>query len=138
MHTLSIIVCVIMLIISIFHFYWALGGKYGLMSAGPNLENGKEFAPSWWLTLIVAFLLLGLAALSILLFSPLELLKGYIHYLGYCVSIVFIARAIGDFKYVGFFKKKYNSDFAFLDTKYFSPLILFLGISFGLLSASAT
>ena len=126
-----------MLIASVLHFYWAFGGQYGLRSAGPDLENGKDFVPSSWLIFVVASLLFGLAVLSIQLLSPMEPLKGYVHYLGYCVSIVLIIRAIGDFKYVGLFKKVYNSNFATLDTKYFSPLILFLGISYGLLSSSS-
>ena len=138
MFTLSIVVFVIMLIAAVFHFYWAFGGKYGLKSAGPDLENGKIFVPSRWLIFIVASLLFGLAILSIQLFSPMGPLKGYIHYLGYCVSFILVVRAIGDFKYVGFFKKVYNSNFATLDTKYFSPVILFLGISYGLLSVSGT
>jgi len=138
MFTLSIIVFVIMLIASVLHFYWAFGGKYGLRSAGPDLENGRDFVPSRWLIFIVASLLLGVAILSLQLFSPVEQLKGYVHYLGYCVSFVLVIRAIGDFKYVGFFKKVYNSNFATLDTKYFSPVILFLGISYGLLSGTGT
>jgi hypothetical protein len=138
MFTLSIIVFVIMLIASVLHFYWAFGGKYGLRSAGPDLENGKDFVPSSWLIFIVATLLLGLAVLSVQLLSPIEQLKGYVHYLGFFVSFVLVVRSIGDFKYVGFFKKVYNSNFATLDTKYFSPIILFLGISYGLLSGSGT
>ncbi|MCO4798152.1 MAG: DUF3995 domain-containing protein [Colwelliaceae bacterium] len=138
MFTLSIIVFIIMLIASVLHFYWALGGKYGLMSAGPNLENGKDFVPSSWLIFIVASLLFGLAILPLQLVAPMEQFKGYVHYVGYCVSLVLVVRAIGDFKYVGFFKKVYNSNFATLDTKYFSPLILFLGVSYGLLSGAST
>ena len=36
---------------------------------------------------------------------------------------------------VGFFKKIYNSNFATLDTRVFSPLCLLLGISYGFLAA---
>jgi len=138
MFSLSIIVCVIMLITSALHFYWAFGGNYGLMSAGPSLEGGKDFIPNGWLIFVVACLLLGLAILSIQLYSPLKQLQGYIHYIGYSVSISLIIRAIGDFKYIGFFKKIKNSNFASLDSKYFSPLILLLGISYGLLSGYST
>jgi len=72
MFTLSIIVFVIMLIASVLHFYWAFGGTYGLRSAGPDLENGRDFVPSRWLIFIVASLLLGLAILSLQLFAPVE------------------------------------------------------------------
>lgn len=127
-----------MLIVALFHFYWAFGGKYGLMSAGPSLKGGEDFIPGGILIFTVAVMLLGLSVLAIQLVSPVKMLKDYIHYIGYLVSAIFIIRAIGDFKYVGFFKKVYNSNFATLDTKYFSPLVLFLGISYGILAAYGT
>ncbi len=136
MFILSIIVAFIMLVIALLHFYWAFGGKFGLMSAGPTLEEGKDFIPSKIVIFIVALMLFGLSILAIQLVSPHEQLKEHIHYIGYFVCIIFIIRAIGDFKYVGFFKKIYNSNFANLDTKYFSPLVLFLGISYGVLASS--
>ncbi len=105
------------------------------MSAGPSLEGGKDFIPSRALIFIVAVILLGLAILAIQLVSPIQAFKEYIHVIGYIVSALLIIRAIGDFKYVGFFKKVYNSKFATLDTQFFSPLVLFLGISYGLLSS---
>ncbi|MBK7465824.1 MAG: DUF3995 domain-containing protein [Saprospiraceae bacterium] len=44
------------------------------------------------------------------------------------IAILFIVRAIGDFQYVGFFKKIKHSLFAEYDTNYFSPLCLIIGI----------
>jgi len=138
MFILSIIVFFIMLIVSFIHFYWALGGKYGLMSSGPSLENSKSFVPSSLLIFMVACMLFVLAILPLQLVSPVEQLVGYVHYVGYFVAIGFVIRAIGDFKYVGLFKKVYNSSFVSLDTKYFSPLILLLGIAYGVLSGFGT
>ncbi|MCJ8271278.1 MAG: DUF3995 domain-containing protein [Psychrosphaera sp.] len=134
MVTLSIVVSSVMLLVSLLHFYWAFGGQYGLRSAGPSLESGKNFIPSRLLTSVVACLLSGLAVLSVQLVWPWQPFKSFIHYIGYFVSFIFIIRGIGDFKYVGLFKKVYNSNFAKLDTKYFSPLIILLGIAYGLLS----
>ena len=135
MFALSILVFVIMLVVACLHFYWAFGGQYGLLSAGPSLEGGKDFIPSRILIFIVAVLLLALAVLAIQLVAPIAPLQKYIDHIGYVVSAVFVIRAIGDFKYVGLFKKVYNSRFATLDTKYFSPLVLFLGIAYGVLSS---
>jgi len=36
-------------------------------------------------------------------------------------------RAIGEFKYLGFFKKIKNTEFAIADSKLFSPLSLAIG-----------
>jgi hypothetical protein len=41
--------------------------------------------------------------LAIQLVSPIKAFKEYIHVIGYIVSALLIIRAIGDFKYVGFF-----------------------------------
>ena len=44
------------------------------------------------------------------------------------IGVVFILRAIGDFKIMGIFKKKSDSKFARSDSKFFIPLCLFIGI----------
>ncbi len=49
-------------------------------------------------------------------------------YAGWAISAIFILRAIGDFKYVGFFKSVTGTEFASLDTMFYSPLCLGLGI----------
>lgn len=41
---------------------------------------------------------------------------------------IFIVRAIGDFKYVGFFKKIKHTAFGQNDTKYYSPVCLIIGV----------
>lgn len=41
---------------------------------------------------------------------------------------IFIVRAIGDFKYVGFFKRIKHTTFGQMDTKYYSPVCLIIGI----------
>lgn len=134
MVTLSILVALIMSLVTLFHFYWAFGGNYGLRSAGPSLEGDVDFIPGRMLIFFAACLFAGLAFLPIQLLSPWKQFENIIAYVGYFVSIIFIIRGIGDFKYVGLFKKVYNSNFATLDTKYFSPLILFLGLAYALLS----
>lgn len=44
------------------------------------------------------------------------------------IAGIFIVRALGDFRYVGFFKKIKHTAFGQNDTKYYSPLCLILGI----------
>ncbi len=48
------------------------------------------------------------------------------------IPAIFILRAIGDFKYVGVFKKIKDTEFAKADSKWFVPLCLTIGI-FGIL-----
>ncbi|TKI67695.1 DUF3995 domain-containing protein [Lysinibacillus mangiferihumi] len=69
---------------------------------------------------------------------PLQLIKGiYLRNvqefnfftLGCTVcAVIFLIRAIGDFKYVGFFKKIKHSQFARNDTWLYSPLCLFISL----------
>lgn len=44
------------------------------------------------------------------------------------IPIIFLFRAMGDFKYVGFFKKVTSTSFAKRDSSYYSPLCLGIGL----------
>jgi hypothetical protein len=44
------------------------------------------------------------------------------------IAIIFLIRAIGDFRYVGFLKKIKNTKFAKKDTKYYSPLCSLISV----------
>ena len=138
MCVLSIIVAFILGVVALLHFYWAFGGSYGLNASGPRLEGTSEFRPGKALTFLIACLIMGLAVLAIQLKWPWQPIRALVPYVGYFVSVILIIRAIGDFRYVGVFKKVYNSHFAELDTKYFSPLVFFLGLAYAVLSRYST
>jgi glucan phosphoethanolaminetransferase (alkaline phosphatase superfamily) len=129
---ISIILFLIFLCISSIHFYWAFGGKWGGDAVLPTKEddNSVLFAPSVLSTLIVAF---GLLAFGLFIFVK----SGFIvfdtpqwlnQYGLWIIASIFTLRAIGDFNYVGFFKKIKRTKFGENDTKYFSPLCLTIGI----------
>ncbi|MEM6843120.1 MAG: DUF3995 domain-containing protein [Bacteroidota bacterium] len=42
--------------------------------------------------------------------------------------VIFILRALGEFNYVGFFKRVKNTEFARADSRIFSPLCLGIGV----------
>ncbi|WP_414652540.1 DUF3995 domain-containing protein [Gelidibacter sp.] len=44
------------------------------------------------------------------------------------IPIIFILRAIREFKYVGFFNSVKNTYFGKLDSRFFSPLCLMIGV----------
>jgi len=48
------------------------------------------------------------------------------------MMIVFAARAVGDFKYMGFFKSVKGTKFALWDTRMYSPLNVVLSVLAGL------
>ena len=125
---------IILLIISGIHIYWGLGGNWGLRASVPELINKKVMQPGRALTLAVA-IIFGLMALFYLykigrfpIANPL-VPDWLSHYGLWLLASIFLLRAIGDFQYVGFFKRIKNSRFAELDTKFYSPLCLLLSVN---------
>jgi uncharacterized protein DUF3995 len=111
------------------HVFWALGGRLGYVSAIPEVNGQRAFTPSAAAAFAVAaglfvasFLVLGRAGVfnSIL---PAALFKWPVFIMG----LVFLVRAVGEFRLVGFFKRVRGTSFARWDTWLFSPLCL--GIS---------
>ncbi len=129
--TLSILLSIIFLALSLIHFYWVLGGKWGLSSALPADESGIPLlAPSILDTLIVGVALSTLSFLY-LTFSGIINLKlphWMIKITTILVPILFIIRSVGEFHYIGFFKTVTQTDFAQMDTLLFSPLCLVIGL----------
>jgi glucan phosphoethanolaminetransferase (alkaline phosphatase superfamily) len=129
---LSIVNVLIFTIISGFHFYWAMGGKLGFDVVLPsNTEGSKALKPSKSITCIAALVFLSIAIFYLIKADLIDVpLPQLINNYGlYALASVLIIRAMGDFKYAGFFKTITDTPFAVYDTKYYSPLCLFLGVN---------
>ncbi|HPH99628.1 MAG TPA: DUF3995 domain-containing protein [Chitinophagaceae bacterium] len=121
----------IFLILSIIHIYWACGGKWAYYSVLPIKTDGQFlFKPSKLSTLMVAcgFMIFALITAGNCGFMHKLLDRKYIHYGTWGIAIIFIVRAIGDFKFVGFAKTIKSTPFAINDNKIFSPLSLIIGM----------
>jgi len=139
------------LVLALVHVYWAAGGQWGIEAAIPKLPVApdlaasagvraamvKAFNPGPATTLLVAG---GLALISLLvalragvLADPVDhwALQGSIA----ALAVVMLVRAIGDFRLVGFFKTVTGSQFARMDSMYYSPLCVLLGLGLGLVAA---
>jgi hypothetical protein len=117
-------------VLSLFHLYWAVGGSWGSAVTVPGTGERRLFHPSPLGTMLVAMALL-IAMFTIL--GKLGVwgagLPKWIFYWGTCgISLIFLLRAGGEFRYVGFFKRIYDTRFAHWDTWLFSPLCLFISI----------
>ena len=132
MYFLTITTIALLLIMSLFHIYWALGGKVGLDKALPTKDGVQLLNPSKALTFLVGVVLFGFASVAYLLYFWVDNSE-LVVYLGWIIAVLFFVRAIGEFHTVGFFKKIKDTPFAEYDTKYFSPLCLFLSVVFTLL-----
>jgi hypothetical protein len=128
--TLPVALCVVFVTLGLWHFYWALGGSVGKSAAIPEIDGRPTFKPSNTATAAVGLALLSCAVLvaataGLLSFSlPRRLLA----WLCYALAFVLFARAIGEFRMVGFFKRVRGTNFARLDTMIYSPLCLTLSI----------
>ena len=117
--------------LSVIHFYWGLGGKWGANAAIPTKANKeKVMNPKLFECFVVAF---GLLGFGLFILVKTKILSFYLpnwlmKYGLWILSTIFILRAIGEFKYVGFFKKIRSTQFGQLDTKYYSPLCLAIGL----------
>jgi len=129
---LGALLAIIFLFLSTLHFYWAFGGKWGIDSAIPTKdENIQALKPPTIATIIVG---IGLLLFSLFYMARIEFftvkLSSWLHlYIGWILPSIFLLRVIGDFKYVGLFKKVKMTKFAKSDTKYFIPLCAFIAVS---------
>lgn len=128
---LSLLLALIFAVISVFHFYWFFGGAWGAKHVIPSTNNSsKKVAIPKFVTLLVAIVFVGFS-LVYLLKADLIIVEAPSFILDYgywFISIIFIARAIGEFRFVGFFKKIKHTDFSKADSKIFSPLCIAIGI----------
>ncbi|KIO52535.1 DUF3995 domain-containing protein [Flavobacterium hibernum] len=128
---IALVLFLVFAALSVIHFYWAFGGKWASRAVVPTNSYGEPlFIPRVISTLIVAIGLMcfGLSYLIKYGFIGISLPEWFDKYGFWIIIFIFILRAIGDFNYVGFFKKHRNSEFALKDTKYYSPLCLLIGV----------
>jgi hypothetical protein len=115
--------------LGLIHVYWAFGSRNSYAAAIPEIDGRRAFSPSRLATFAVAvalFIAATLVAISgRLLDDPFP--PSFVRVPTIMLGLLLLARAIGDFRLVGFFKQKSTSRFARLDTRLYSPLCLGLG-----------
>ncbi len=131
-HGIAAVLVSILWLLAFLHLYWLFGGSWGKGSTLPTRAKSGErlFTPGPWSTLAVAAALI-IAALIVgwrggLLALPLP---AWTPRLGiWAVAAVFLLRAIGEFRYIGLFKRVRGTRFARQDTLLFTPLCLVVSI----------
>jgi len=115
------------------HVYWALGGRAGLAAAIPVTDRGPAFRPPRLLTLAVALGLVAFGAVALWLSHPQLApppLHAWLPIAGWVLVGIFFLRSVGDFRYVGFFKRVHGTLFATWDSRLYAPLCLAIALSF--------
>ena len=115
----------------------ALVPSSGKVGAVPSIGGKPLFVPSATATVAVGVALLSFAALVAATsgFLWLGLPRYVLAWLSYGLALGLLARAIGEFKHVGFFKRNRGSRFATLDTFVYSPLCLLLSVGVAMVAA---
>jgi len=137
MPLLSGVLVLVFAMLSVLHLYWAAGGRWGWKAALPQVAGRKAFKPSAAATVAVAACLAGCAGLVVVLAGwwTLSLDRRLVAAAGYVLVAVFALRAVGDFKWCGFFKGVRGTAFARNDDRFYSPLCLLLAIGLFLVTA---
>lgn len=126
------ILSIIFTFLSGLHIYWAFGGRWASDGVFPTKEDETEFPmPGIIPTLVVAFGLLFFAFIALMKISNLRL--PFFHeitdkYGLWVIAGIFLVRAIGEFKFVGLFKKVKHTSFGIKDTKIYTPLCIVIGL----------
>lgn len=127
----ALLLSFIFFVLAIVHVNWVFGGEFGFNKSLPTKENGERVLnPKKRDSAIVA---IGLFSFSIFYLAKSSIVTIVIpvwvfNYGSYIIPAIFLLRAIGDFKYIGFFKKVKNTAFGKLDSKFYAPLCLGIAI----------
>jgi hypothetical protein len=114
--------------ISVVHLYWSWGGRWGLKAAVPTLDGKPVFGVSPMGTFAVFFSLLvgGLLILGrIGLFGSPEPAWIY-EWAPWFLAFFFALRVIGDFRFMGMFKKIRFTFFSWWDSYIFIPVSIMI------------
>jgi hypothetical protein len=119
------------------HFYWAVGGKWAIDEVVPTKLTGEKVLT----TSVLSCVLVG-GGLWVMSFVHLANAKlvlvsttsPQLKYATLAMGIIFLTRFVGDFKWIGLFKKVRDTPFGKNDTRYYVPLCLFLSVSAFLLA----
>lgn len=135
----AIIGCLLFIVFSFLsglHFSWGFGGKRGINISVPgNKQHKRVLNPGPLACFAVGSALL---AMDIFILAEARIITmplwTWLNDYGLCaIAAIFFLRAIGDFNYVGFFKRVKDTNFADADTRYYSPLCIVISLLVSLL-----
>ncbi len=133
---LAAMVCPVFIALALWHFHMALLPSSAATDAVPSVGGKPLFVPSRTATAAVGLVLVLFAVLvaATARILPIDLPPAVFSWASYALALGLLARAVGEFKYVGFFKRIRGSRFATLDTFVYSPLCLLLAVGVALVA----
>jgi hypothetical protein len=126
---LALAVCLVFLFLAFWHFYMATGLSKSENGAVPSVNGKPLFVPSRPSTIAIGVVLILFALLVLATAGMVStgLPLNWLRWAMYALALGLVARAVGEFKYVGFFKRVRGTPFARMDTLVYSPLCLLMG-----------
>ena len=128
-------------VLGLFHLLWAAGIKTGSTAALPERNGRPLFQPGRGATILVAGGLFG-GALTLLVRlgmvrTPLPARVSARYSASGCwlLATLFGVRAIGEFQYVGLFKRVRGTAFARWDTRLYTPLCIVISLGSALVAS---
>ena len=121
----------IFILLSFLHIYWALGGNWGMSAVLPTLSEGqRRFRTGTYGRLAIGAAMGGFAFVTIGNMGIFDayLNRDFTRYATTAIGLVFLLRAMGDFHYMGFFKKATGTLYPKNDSQYYSPLSLAIAV----------
>ena len=123
----GLVASAVLALLAALHVYWGLGGKTAFVAAIPTVGGRPQLHPGPLACFVVAALLLTAALLVAAQAAWRGVLPGVVTRWGTAgAGVVFLLRAVGDFRLVGMFKRVRGTRFATLDDRVYSPLCLAL------------
>jgi hypothetical protein len=131
---LSVAVSAVLFVLAALHVAWALRGRAPAVTVPMRTDGTPLFRPGRLVTLGVAaaLALAGLIVLARVAANDGRLVPSAT----WMLTIAFTARAVGDFRYVGLFKRQRSTPFARWDTRLFTPLCVAIAAAVAVLAAS--
>jgi len=130
--TIAIALAFVLCALAALHARWAVRNRFESTFVIPKVDGQYVFIPSQFATSMVALALFAAAVIALAQGQviALEVPPLFVLIAAYGAGAVFMLRAIGDFRLVGFFKRIRNTTFARWDTRLFSPLSALMGTGF--------
>jgi hypothetical protein len=125
-------------LLGLIHLYWAARGIKGRSVALPERDGRPVMQPSRASTMAVAGCLFGgaLVLLTRLGLVPLPVPALWPCRASWLLAFLFALRAIGEFRYVGIFKRVKGTPFARWDSALFTPLCIVIAVGSALVAAA--
>ena len=132
----GLVVSAIFVVLALWHFVMAMRSGSGVSGAVPSVDGKPLFVPSRLATVAVGVALVLFACLVAATAGVIAtgVPQTVLRWLSFALAAGLFARAVGEFKYVGLFKRVRGSRFATLDTLVYSPLCVLLGAGVALVA----